>query len=262
MQDIAMALTDNLVTVWNMDANWEDSWGVNDGIASGATFDFIEAIIGSSGTFDGLDDQVTIDDPIDGSLDPGIGAFSISGFIYFNTFQTGVYVCLSKNDTVLPALKGFRMIKTGINTIEFIFGNGIDQKSHESGILNVKTWYHFAWTRNDFGNAEFYINSNPTQSRINSDYNLSTSADFLLGYDKEGSRFADIKLDLIHIWNKELTSEDVAEDYNNGDGVYFGKVRIKNGDELSLKKITLQRRILSDNKKIVESITQNKRIEL
>jgi len=89
------------------------------------------------------------------------------------------------------------------------------------GDLDAGTWYHGAITYDDSEQEiKFYLNGSliDTKSSAFSGIYDSTSS-FIIGSYRDGyGEFFDGKLDEISVWNKVLSSTEISDNYNSGDG--------------------------------------------
>lgn len=213
-----MVITDNLVSLYHANDDWNDSWGSHDGIASGAIFDISNRKLGShSGYFDGLDDEVDMGDVAD--FDFGTGAFSISLWVYWNSFPGGNRTYLTKAEYSAPAWEGYHFNRNG-SSVQFVLGDGSTQMVlNHSTTVTTLTWYHFVVTRDDSGNVKFYIN-NGTPGTDTGAQNISSANTFRIGRGSDNyPRHDNVNLDEISIWNREITSAEIARLYNGGNGI-------------------------------------------
>lgn len=233
-----MSLTDNIIAIWHMNATWKDSWNSHDGTASGAIFSSSTKKLGThSGKFDGTDDWVSVDDSADLSFGDAStdSPFSIS--MWINRDQ------VARNDYIIGKKSGsnveWQIIIQSANSgqIAFILYDNtstvrIDRrKTNIDAVLTATNWHHIVATYDGSSTSagmKIYINN----SRVD---NASDDAGvYVAMHDtanpvnigRAGITTAYFKglLDEVVIWNKELTTAEISELYNGGNGLALGTI--------------------------------------
>lgn len=228
-----MALIDGLIFLLHANNNWNDSSGNGlDGTASGAIFETIAPVLGdASGKFDGFDDRVTT---VDSALfDFQSNAFSILAWIKltslpaegtayrviaagsqldgagnswaFGVQQNGGSIKLvfiryngSAYDTILSAPV---TLAAGVKCKIVIKREGLFLKF----FFNNVSAGDFSWTE--------AVNSGSTGLIIGSRYHLNSTSivEYVPGL-----------IDEVALWNRAITNSEIAELWNNGDGIEIG----------------------------------------
>ena len=208
----------------------------NGTLMSGCTF--TDGKIGKAFTFDGVNDYVSLPN---NSLN-FTGDFSVSAWVYVPTTLTGansIYIINNMScDSWFSNPFGWRFLVYG-NTLHFgIFNHtntyyAISVEYVFIPVSNVSPggWYHLAATRKASTGTKLFINGNMVGSNsntVNPTYNLTvddirpTIGNLYMGVNgsKQISYFAPAgtKIDGLSVWQKELTSTEITELYNSGNG--------------------------------------------
>ena len=219
-----MALTDNLISVWHMNNNWQDSWGTNHGTAYGAIFDATVKKLGShAGSFDGVDDYIYI--PASASLDIGSGNFTIQAWI--NISQAGTekdIVIMDDNNDVI------RLYITTGNLVKFVArDSGNDAATASSTTtISIDTWYHIVGVR-EGTTVRIYVNGVLENSATNAALgNVITTDHWHIGVGVNGTdthaRWFKGRLDEVAVAGRVWQQADVTESYNGGAGIELGAI--------------------------------------
>jgi len=214
------ALTDNLVSFWEMEE------------ASGTRVD-------TPGTMDLTDHSVTSQAGIQGNA----GDFEASSLTYLDhvddpdlsmgdidfTFQVWV-----KPETVT----GFPVIlkkgNAGNSTREYILfldgatpqwqvGNGTGTSQRQwSGALTAGNWYHIVFWHDAAANETgITVNNGTPITGPHSGGVLDASGAFQLGAGVDQSLYWDGLIDQVGLWKRKLTSSEITELYNSGNGLSY-----------------------------------------
>ena len=218
-----MALTDNLIAVWRMNNDWQDSWGTNEGTAYGAIFDATIKKLGShAGSFDGVDDWISIAGG--GSLDIGAGDFTVQAWVYTTQVANQGLVTWDKENEI---------IKLYIYGSKFYFDVRDAQLDLAEAVsattISTSTWYHVVGVRQGT-TVKIYVNGVMEGSATNASLgNVSTTGDHwhlgvtVNGIDTHVNWFKG-RLDEVAIAGRAWQQADVDESYNNGAGIELGAI--------------------------------------
>jgi len=258
-----MALTTDLVSYWKLDedaANTTvaDAHGSNTGTASTNTANLYIAggKIDSAFDFDGSSQYITVES-INGLASTTALTFSL--WINPNSFLSAD----AGKGTVLVT-NGWRdMIQLrgddgNAGKIATYFG----QYNYYSTAISTGEWTHVVATV-DGTALKIYINN------VSESFTLSTSLDFYsdpyitsIGCQVMNGpfRYVDAKIDEVGIWSRALTSDEVTELYNSGDGLAYPftagtNMKINIGD--SFKDIDSMKINIADSWKDVAAVKQN-----
>ena len=154
-----------------------------------------------------------------GDISPGSSDFTISFWIYFKEsgftgqqFIGGVWKPSGSHREWLFLLDTSQ--KIGFYTS----ANGSAETTIKTGELSHSTWYHILVTHdNSGGSRKLYVDN----SAISNDSNVTINqgnGDFQLGNTEGSSDYVNGYLDEFNMWSKVLTTDDIANLYNSGNG--------------------------------------------
>lgn len=224
-----MALTDNIVAYYKLDetsgTTAYDALENYNGTNNGATVNQAGKI-GKAYDFDGVTDYVSSAAPI------SFGAFSISAWVKadnLNNFRTVYGGRYNSSGNPLVQLR-FYNSKIGIemrsNTNS---GTGTGYlNTYGSTTLSTGTWYYVILTYDDSGAVKIYLDGDTSTPEVSTTYSGGTWSNInewhigdgpgLLGSDEN---FFDGTIDEVGVWNRALSSTEVAELYNSGTGLQY-----------------------------------------
>ena len=213
-----MALTDNLISVWHMNNNSQDSWGTNHGTAYGAVFDATVKKLGShAGIVDGVDDYIYV--PASSSLNIGSGDFSVQAWI--NISQAGTDKGIVVMDDGLSVIS---MYMTAANLVKFVArdSGGDAAIASSATTISIDTWYHIVGVRSGT-TVKIYVNGALEGSTTNAALGAITTTDhWHIGVSVDGTdthaRWFKGRLDEVAIASRAWQQADVTESYNGGAG--------------------------------------------
>lgn len=164
--------------------------------------------------FDGVNDNITVTDPTDGSLDFGSSQdFSISFWIKINAFSA------------VDAYSG--IIDKGVGAVGYSFGIGGSsdngkirfrienggQANSLTGVLDLATWYHITATVERTGNQLLYVNSTLVDTDVASGIgDIDNATDLRIGADNL-NRFLNGQIADVKVWKKVLSLTEVTQNY-------------------------------------------------
>ena len=204
-----------------------DAHGSNGGTYNGALYSQIGKINTAIG-FDGDNDYISIPDTSNELKTATDG--SISLWFKTNTIL-GQKALISTGDSTSTTIPYFFL---GIDGDElYLTGNdGANnaEKTNNSNLL-IDTWYHAVWT-NDGTNNSFYLNGIlKTKTLIAGSTgkwfgDIAGTDTFAIGVLDRQTDYANYNgtIDEIGIWDKSLSSTEVEELYNSGNGLPYGGV--------------------------------------
>lgn len=216
-----MALTDNLVAYYKLDetsgTTAYDALGNFNGTNNGATINQTGKI-GKSYDFDGINDYIS-NTGIFGSL----SSFSFSAWINPDVVNVTQQNIFSQGTSNYPQPYD---ISLNQQTIRFVVGNSSQVSEISTGnIISSGNWYHIVCTYNSSTNAlKIYVNNSTPTSGTNI-RTFSYAGSSYLGRRADGNYFNG-KIDECAIWNREITSSEVTELYNSGNGLTYPFVSI------------------------------------
>ena len=210
-----MALSDNLVAYYKLDGNSNDSAGSNNGTDN--TISYVAGKIGNAASFNGSPSAITA-----GNLGiSGIGALSISFWVKIDADisngQLYGFVGLSSNITATRRFQCYYYNNSGTRQIVF------DPSGGGGFLYNINlgttNYYHIVIVRNPAtGYAYLYVNGSLAGSQVLGSDATDYGEGFGAGITVGGGNNLKGKLDEIGVWDRVITSTEVGELYNSGDG--------------------------------------------
>lgn len=208
------ATTSGLVSHWEFEdgtgsGTAADSVGTNDGTLNNmdVNTDWVTGQIGGALDFDGSNDWVTVTN--DASLEFGTTQdFSIS-FWYYNLDNTGYWDLIDKTGTY-GYICNFSFGFDGIEC--YLQGDLTTATVYSAGVLTLEnTWYHVVLTADRNGNAQMYIDGSASGSAVDISGvgNIDSGTSLWFGVHHG-------RLDDIRIYNRVLTTTEIAELYSCG----------------------------------------------
>lgn len=207
-------LNTNLISYYKLDESSGttaiDSFGNNNGTTTGATVN-VAGKINKSYSFDGVGDEVDtgIDTEANFNQDKTIN-------VWYKSTATDIRIIVGKfsgsgDDYWLGVIAGggFRFSFDPVGSISYTGGNS-----------NDGNWHMATAVVNTNGNYEFYFDGSYVGGFAYS--SISPSGNLILGaFGTGGSTTYDFngKIDEVGIWNRSLTSTEVAQLYNSGIGI-------------------------------------------
>jgi hypothetical protein len=144
-------------------------------------------------------------------------AFSYAAWVQFDSVNNNRYKYIMGGTGFNTSLFYYR---SGLNTtlsIGFRVNDGsFRRESGVGGTLSNGEWYHFVGTYDGSSNRNVYIDG--TQANIVFTPSKATSdppKDFYIGNIGNTNQDAAAKVDDVRVYNKELTSSEVSDIYNN-----------------------------------------------
>ena len=218
------SLNTSLYAAYNGESNANDSFGTNNGTAQGG-LTYGVGKIGNAFTFNGSNAYVGLPN---NSLNL-TGDFSISMWVYLTGFPSE-QIPISNFYEFSPTAgnsRGWMIYMNGQNLYWIVCGSSqVNLITSISSFQN--TWKQITITFKNGVGSKIYFDGNlvtSNSSTITPIYN-STQTPFIGKYQYgNGSSFgymnANSKVDALNIWNKELTSTEITELYNSGNGAQY-----------------------------------------
>ena len=208
-----VTLDDNIISFYNADNDATDELSINDGTGVGITY--VAGKINQAFHFDAVNDRVDI---TDGAFD--YTTFSVS--FWFNAdniaAQGGIF-----NNYINTGVEGI-IIWLKDSKVEFLIGAGAATRL-KSSALSSTTWYHVVVTRTAGTRSRIYIDGVLDNSNTNANDPTFTGVKTNLGaIFSTGSTYTDYfggLVDMVGVWDRELTQEDITALYNSGAGAQY-----------------------------------------
>jgi hypothetical protein len=223
---VASTLNTNLFAIYKAESNVNDSLGTYNGTAQGG----LTYTAGKSGnSFDLNGTNAYVDLP-NNSFN-FTGDFSVSGWI--NQSSLPAYQMVISNQAEVSNNFYGWIVWMFNNKLTFdLYNANLGTPSarwQTTSTLTTNQWYHIAVTKKPNQSAKIYLNGTIDVSLVfgsNSGNLTYTSTNFsTLGVNKYISSVSDGffngKIDEVNVWNKELTSTEVTELYNLGNGKFY-----------------------------------------
>lgn len=222
-----MSLNDDLQAFYTFNETWSDS-STNSNIItpSGAIFDTSVKRVGSaSGKSDGIDDRGRITNHT--SIDI-TGDFSISLWLYLNGWKSFPSVFMkAKTGTDEGAAKVQYGMFINSNNVAGklwgVVGNGTTQGLPMTDAnLALATWYHIVMVRNG-STITLYLDTVAQTATGTLTGNLFTNNfDMDIFHDiryANNQRVVQANIDAFGIWDRAITTDEISDLYNSGDGI-------------------------------------------
>lgn len=150
----------------------------------------------------------------DNSLDFGTGAFSCDGWVKFIYVNAGVGInCIYSNGGQIDVANTFGIGVTSNKLVSRVSSTELNSTT----TFSAGEWVYFALTRDGSGACKFYINDNITpEATASQSADLTNSLSKLIGRDSSNVRYYQDLIDDIRVYDKELSSEEILNNYNVG----------------------------------------------
>jgi hypothetical protein len=218
-----MALADNLVSYWKLDessGNASDSVGSNT-LTNNNTTTYGAAKINNGAIFNGSNQYLN-----SATITPFTNAYTVNYWVNPDDSDTSNQTSFS----IRPSSGNANIIQVeGLSTSKLrcimYSSNGTSYKDYRTSVaLTAGTWYMITltwdgttWTIYTNGTADSSI----TKTTDNSVTLTSTSRTLRLGAETGSSNFFDGNLDEVGVWSSALSSTEVTELYNSGNGKQY-----------------------------------------
>lgn len=213
-----MALSDSLLAYYSMEGNANDAVGSNNGTSTNITYSTGNGKILQGGGYNGSTSKIAL-----GAQALTGGAFTISAWVNFasfaadctiygqgNTGSNNPIIALSVNDTT---------------TIEVVYRNNSSTglaTTYTVSTLSTGTWYYFAWTCSTT-QSNFYLNGSLAGGPTTFTANSGTFDTCNIGVRQRvaSDNWMNGAIDEVGIWTRDITSAEVTQLYNAGDGLAY-----------------------------------------
>jgi len=197
-----------------------DALGTNNGTAQGG-LTYVPGKIGTAFQFNGTNAYVSLPN---NSLKL-TGDFSFS--LWFNAGALSGFQSLIGNYTWESSLydRGFQLVLNNAGMAFRVFGSSFITLS-ASGTFTTSTWNHIVVTRKAATGTKIYVNGSLNNSNTSAVDPIYASTHYnSIGASKYNSTSLEYyfngKMDETYFWNKELTSSEITELYNSGNGKQY-----------------------------------------
>jgi hypothetical protein len=216
-----MALTDNLISYWKLDeasGTRVDSHGSND-LTDNNTVLAGTGIINNGADFESANSEYL--SIVDNASLSFTGDHSFS--FWFKPESSGAVFALISKYSQVTGNRSYLLRYLTTPSLSMIINNtGSSNESYTTAVdLGTGAFKHIVWTWDaSASQGQFYVEDvnigSPTGAKTsifdgNALFTISRRSD-------EAIEYADGVMDEVGIWNRVLTSDEVTELYNNGDG--------------------------------------------
>ena len=215
-----MALIDNLISYWKLDESSGsvlDAHGDNDGTNVGATPN-VAGKINTAYDFDGSNDYISI--PDNSGLDINNNDFSLNFWTNPDTFS-GTTAIMGKGSGI-DSQKGWVLYRDSVlGNMRFRGNDGSVKQADFTGTINTGSWQMITGVYDDSASTFTFYKDGSSVNTVSS-FSLgdcSNSIAMRLGYAQQWNVHFNGKLDEVGIWERALTSTEITQLYNSGDGI-------------------------------------------
>lgn len=236
-------LTTSLVSYWDLEeasGTRYDLHGSNN-LTDNNTVTSATGKVGNAADFEASNSEyLSITDASQSGLDI-TGDLSFSAWIKLESLTTGaVHTICAKDNGAAERSYLFSVWDSGTNNWNLMLWSWDSGSGGE--IFNVTwspstaTWYHVVMTYDvSASKAEFFVNGSSIGSETLTNTDIySGSGPFSIGGRGDGAYLFDGVIDEVGIWSKVLTSTEITDLYNSGNGLpYYDPTDVKNDTTLS-----------------------------
>lgn len=225
-----MSLLGNIISYWKLDvdnATQVDSAGSNDGTVTGATFTASGKINGGY-DFDGSNDLINFGD-INGV--DGTATFTVNFWANIDALKDWQSIFEKRLDANNRIYCGFSGPTAGDNNdVLFLVGeSGSGHGYSTANVVGTGSWNMWTFVFNGGGAAnadkiKVFKNGSELTLTYGGTIPAATddnSADVIVGKNNENTVWFDGKLDELSVWSRNLSTAEIVELYNGGDGLQY-----------------------------------------
>lgn len=229
-----MSLSTNLVAYWKFDessGNASDSSGNGNTLTNNNTVTYTTGKINNCATFGSSDTDKYFQVNSALSATSG-GAYSVSMWVNINTDPASNSYFIYDVDNTNIRLVIWYLDSSGTKTLRFYdSGTSMDYNT----ALTVGTWYHIVITRSASKAMTLYLNGSSVASGFTGGSSANALNRTVLGgaSDSQTSANALCKIDETGAWSRALSSTEVTQLYNSGNGLPYSS--FTNDNRFSIK---------------------------
>ena len=174
--------------------------------------------------FDGSDDYIDMNDQDEFDFPNEDTPFSISAWVYRDTFNTNDVIIAKKNNLSTLSEDGYVLYINPGDNVYFNVGDGSNSCTPQGPIqITSSGWYHIVGVLDSSDNCTVYINGVPgTPAAIASSAGPDNALDFRIGSESDSGNPFDGQIDDVKIFNYALTQQQIQTDLNQGGPIRFG----------------------------------------
>lgn len=227
-----MGLKDGLVSYYKLDSKTNDvcvdSHGSSDGSVSSGVLLTPEGKISNSYIFQASQDSnVSFNDTIGWNFENT--DFSVSLWFYLNRWGSGGPTREAFISTRYQGDDGFLIFRNNddTNLVATVYENGTNTSIVEEHNIGLNEWHFITFVFKENNEMILYLDGSELGRESVSHSISKTSNNIYFGYVNNGNnvgfRYFDGRLDEIGIWNRALSSSEISDLYNNGDGLAYSE---------------------------------------
>lgn len=221
-----MALTTNLVSYYKLSGNSNDSVGSINGIDTAITYNVANGKIGVGAGLNGTTSYISTAGTVSAT------AYTINAWIKTSATSPLNIDAIVVQDYVNGG-SSFRVFQLGLNTsnflrfIRFDSGNNVITNITGTSALNDGNWHMVTATFDNTVGSIIYVDGvNKNSDVVTTNNHTGTTQPLLFGADNGGTAgaLADFwagSIDEIGIWSRAISSSEVTQLYNNGNGLQY-----------------------------------------
>lgn len=221
-----MAFLDSIVAYWKLD---EESGTRNDSVGTSHLTDngTVTSVAGKSNLAASFlaanQEYLSVDD--NAALSMGDIDFTITGWFKLGT--TGLVDIVGKYNNYGTANREYSIYhnNSGGKLTFVVSSNGTTAATvvaNNFGTLSVDTWYFFAAVHDSVNNQiRLSVNAGTADVYAYSGGVLNGNSPFIIGALPAASRYATGAIDEIGVWKRALTSQEISDLYNSGNGLAY-----------------------------------------
>ena len=214
IRDTGGTLRTNFYAGWNFEGNSKD-------VVDGSTKNGTDTAISYGTSFGKIKQGASFDGSTSSSSVPSVtvaaGSFSISCW-FKHLDSTNDYIVLKR--TVAGNPWEFTLLIVSDGTVQFDQGTGANGMATSSTTANDGNWHNLVVVRNKGGTNFMYMDAVQVATAADDNVDYSNAANMVFGRDLGSPSNTQLLgyLDMFYIWTKGLTTTEVTDLYNSGNG--------------------------------------------
>jgi hypothetical protein len=211
-----------LVSYYKLDGNSNDSVGSNNG--TDTSISYSAGKISNAASFNGSSSYINLPSDIS-KLFEGTNKYTFSCWAKFNNFSSMMFLLTSITSTASSYPNRNLIIfsnDSGGLEVQRYNGSTSNNASTASGIISTGIYYHIVVTY-DGALLKIYVN-NVEKVSISATLNASNGGYSCLGkliQNNSNYYYLNGNIDEVGIWSRALTSDEITQLYNNGNGLTY-----------------------------------------
>lgn len=223
-----MALTDNLISVWEMDeasGDAVDSHGSNTLTETSGTIAATTGKINGARDFEATGDSEYFEIADNADVSIGDTDWTISAWVYGETLASNPVIA-SKGWSNTPDANSEFVIYYSTSAsrfrVDFRGSSTTNVNATNHGAASAGNWYHVvAWHDSVNNIIGIAVNAGTANTFSKTDGVNDGTASFVVGSSPSQSLYWDGLIDQVAIWRRVLTSDERTSLYNSGNGLAY-----------------------------------------